>query len=234
MGKGKKSRGKGARTAGAHGPRGRGVHGPKGARPLGSLTTRGAGPSGPARRGAPTPPARTPSGPRDTDRLNALEVLCGRDLLPGARHAAPGFEDGLVPTVDPADRAHDVKIGGKMLLPAHVMRRGVAVANTTLPARPRRYPAHQVNGAGLAVDSQFDDWFEARKRLAGIAGVGVTGRVEMDAITLRHIAVATLGPERFRSRTRRATTQACDEPGVEADANEWLEKAGFFRKNPRS
>lgn len=80
--------------------------------------------------------------------------------------AAPGH----VRTSDPADSAHLLRMsgGGKdggMLMPAGMA--GPA-------AKRREYPPSQVNLAGLAVDSQFDELHERQRSLDRVAG-GVAG-----------------------------------------------------------
>jgi hypothetical protein len=70
-----------------------------------------------------------------------------------------------VATVDPHDRAHLSRSCFELL------ENGARVPS----AVPRRYPPCQVNGAGLSVDSQFDDLYERQRRLdeelGGVAGV---------------------------------------------------------------
>lgn len=74
-----------------------------------------------------------------------------------------------VATRDPYDRAHSKRGDSGLLSPA----RGLP------EARARRYPAVQVNNAGLGVDSQFDELYERQLRLdrefGGVAGLSLRG-----------------------------------------------------------
>lgn len=221
VGKGKKknkpgSRVKGPKPRGAEGQRGRGA--------------KGGGAGGPS---APSPlrPSAPGSGPphsRDTDRLNAMVVICGREC---ARERGADSHKCLllVETVDPADRAHEVRVGS-MLIPAHVVVDGVAVANRLLPARPRRYPASQVNGAGLAVDSQFDAWHEARKRLASMTLMAPPESVP-PLVLMRMRAMAKVGLREFERLERPRTRQKSDDPAAERAGSRLLRAAKLYREN---
>lgn len=153
-----------------------------------------------------SPDSRGTVSGRPADRANSQVVLAGLDVPRFAgREGAAAFEAGLIETADPADRAHDVRVG-RFLLPAAVVVKGRTVANRTLAARPRRYPPGHINGAGLALDSQFDDLHQREIRLQGLASFG---RVDPDelhawqrdasqAVEDRFGAIAAMGPERFR------------------------------------
>lgn len=179
---------------------------------------------------------------RAAERLNSQEVLCGRDLLAGKRPGLRGDSRKcllLVETADPADRAHDVRVGsraGAMLLPAHVMAPGpdgerIAVPNRTLPARPRQYPAHQLNSAGLAVDSQFDAWHERRLRLSAMTLASAPEAVP-PLVLMRMRAMARYGVDGFRQRERPTTyTEADpdDRPDLHAAGSAILRAARVYR-----
>lgn len=93
-------------------------------------------------------------------------------------------DPALVATRDPADRAHGVRDDRGLLVPAALgkhptrARPNQAVGH----AAPRMYHESQVNGAGLAVDSQFDWLYEAQQRLEGVPGIG-RGSANTSAIT---------------------------------------------------
>ena len=83
---------------------------------------------------------------------------------------------GHVPTMDPDDAAHLIRMGGSggsgaggALMPARLV--GSA-------AKRREYPPSQINLAGLAVDSQFDELHRRQRALDGTLGVvkGVSHR----------------------------------------------------------
>jgi len=134
-------------------------------------------------------------------------------------------EEGSVPlfaTADPFDRAHSVRIGGK-LVPACVMRgrkgagqRGGRAGRALAGSVPRVYPASSMTSRGVAHDSAFDATYLLQLELAGIPGVGVRERsvdgregprIEVDsrgdALVAREAALAAaeskLGAARSRS-----------------------------------
>ncbi len=169
-------------------------------------------------------------GSRSTDDHNAREVICGRERL-----GDPAFEAALVPTADPADRAHLCR-AGSVLLPAHVfVRGGRAVENRVLAARPRRYPAHQVNGVGLAVDSQFDDLHQRQIRLEGLAlGIGRTDpdglrpweREASEFVEQRFAAIVAKGADGFRTWERAGQVHRFRST-LDVKATKILSKAGY-------
>lgn len=184
-----------------------------------------------------------PRPPRPADLSNTRVVIAGVDVprYDGCRprsaadleRATRQFEAGLVATRDPADRAHNTRDGTRenRIVPAATTLGGRARPNLSLSARPRRYPPTHLNGAGLAIDSQFDDWHEARNRLAGIAFVGADLR-ERDHghAAARYSAIARLGWSGFCEITRPRTTQTVDNPEAEAAGSALLRKAGYYRR----
>ena len=116
--------------------------------------------------------------------------------LRSRRLARGGADMGVVKlyeTRDPHDRAHQVTQmslkGERELMPAAVSgwRRSnsgkafrCAVALQVPGAKARRYPASSMLGSGISIDSSFDWLHEARKRLAGIPGVGVSDESAYD------------------------------------------------------
>lgn len=226
MGKGKKNK-PGSRKKGA---KGRGGKGPKGFSPSAPLPqhTRYAGPSAPS--------SEAESG-RPADRANAQVVMAGVELYEapekkqrGKVAARPGASCvAVVPTRDPADRAHDVRDGSreKLLVPAAV--RGLPVRG--LRAVPRRYPLSQIvqvdaSGRGIGVDSMFDEWHRMRARLRGIPGVGLRAREESAPVESRYLAIARVGFAQFQRLTSKGTTQRGADEQAEAMADEMLARAG--------
>ena len=115
----------------------------------------------------------------------------------------------LVETRDPYDRAHAVtELSAKcerMLIPTAraAWRRSnsgkperCAVAVPIPGAKPRRYPRSSMLQSGVSIDSAFDWLYEARRRLAGVPGVGVH---DTSAYDVR----AGLGEVRLRDLVRK-------------------------------
>lgn len=112
------------------------------------------------------------------------------------------------PTRDPNDRAHELRDqddGGKL----HPSR-GMGGQS-----QARRYPPCQLNNAGFAVDSQFDELYERQRRLdrevGGVAGVSLGGGAGKSAtgVALARLEVVCGRDdgafERVRSVLRRRT-----------------------------
>lgn len=73
-----------------------------------------------------------------------------------------------IDTADPFDRAHlsGTSAGGFMFHPSAFVRPdGTVGVNRMFPSTPRRYPRSAMTSRGVAHDSMFDDWHEARSRL---------------------------------------------------------------------
>lgn len=108
---------------------------------------------------------------------------------------------GLVATKDPADRAHTTRDAFGLLIPSALLDDdGHARPNPDVRhAKPRKYPPSSIAGNGVAYDSAFDEWHEARRRLAaqGIelgghghtmaAAVGALESRRKDSIRLRDV-----------------------------------------------
>lgn len=75
--------------------------------------------------------------------------------------------DTLVPTNDPFDRAHGVRDGANMLVPAGktIRRRDVPVKS--LDAKPRLYPACYMKSAGYSFETAEEKLGERRKAMDG-------------------------------------------------------------------
>ena len=126
---------------------------------------------------------------------NGRVVLTAQDL------SAKDAQANLVPTKDPADRAHTTRDQFGLLIPAAIIDDdGHARPNPEVRhARPRRYPASSIAGNGIAYDSAFDEWYEAKRRLAaegiqlgghGLALAAALGLVESrckETIRLRDV-----------------------------------------------
>lgn len=83
--------------------------------------------------------------------------------------SVPPDAPGLVETLDPADRAHGVRVWHPKLgwmLVAAVDEDGRPAPG--LEATPRRYPASQMTSRGVAIDSAFDLFYERLRALEGI------------------------------------------------------------------
>jgi hypothetical protein len=102
-------------------------------------------------------------------------------------------EIALYETSDPYDRAHGVTALStdcqRMLVPTArgAWRRSnsgerfrCAVAVQVPGAKPRRYPRSSMLSSGVSIDSAFDWLWEARRRLAGVPGVGVDDESAFD------------------------------------------------------
>lgn len=116
----------------------------------------------------------------------------------------------LFETSDPFDRAHCVttlSVGfQRELVPAgrEAWRRSnsgepmrCARAMNVEGARPRKYPRSSMLASGISTDSAFDWLHDARRRLAGIPGVGL----DDDEDDVRTVVAGV----RFRDLVRRAT-----------------------------
>ncbi len=114
-----------------------------------------------------------------------------------------GPVDGMKPTRDPFDRAHDVRDRNGDLVVAPVAPRMRSVA----PA-PRLYAACHMTGAGVSFETAMDEQHEREMRLLAW-GLEVGGRANMaDQVrTAMGVMAARLSPEGMRSRLRPRTTQ---------------------------
>ncbi len=97
-------------------------------------------------------------------------------------------DSDLVPTRYAFDRAHFVKGSDGRLLSAR------QVPN----ARPRMYPRHAVNAAGMTFEAGFDETERVRRELGG-AGIPGFGTAQPDWC----VAINTMSDREFEGRTRR-------------------------------
>lgn len=103
----------------------------------------------------------------------------------------------VLATGDPADRAHGMRDGAGLLVPAALGKRpNPAVINA---AKWRAYPRSHVDGAGRGIDSQFDQLYEAQRRLAGIPGLGLDYQVD-EAVERRWQLAVVLDREANRRK----------------------------------
>lgn len=70
----------------------------------------------------------------------------------------------LVETRDPFDRAHSVRDGANMLVPAGKTDRGVSKPVQSLRAKPRLYPACYMTSSGISFETAEDLLHEKRVR----------------------------------------------------------------------
>lgn len=120
----------------------------------------------------------------------------------------PNLRASCVPTADPFDRAHGTMLCGKYCSAAYIEYHPGGGLRVRLRARvshakPRKYHESQLvgePGRGYGVvskDSMFDGYFEARMRLAGIEGVGISSGwdTELTAWVQRDMAMSSLSSE---------------------------------------
>lgn len=141
---------------------------------------------------------------------NGRVVLTAQDL------SAKDAQANLVATKDPADRAHTTRDAFGLLVPSALLDDdGHARPNPDVRhAKPRKYPPSSIAGNGVAYDSAFDEWHEARRRLAaqGIelgghghtmaAAVGALESRRKDSIRLRDVI-----EQKTKTRATRAEIQ---------------------------
>lgn len=77
--------------------------------------------------------------------------------------------DTLVPTNDPYDRAHGVRDGANMLVPAGKTARGVDKPVKALDAKPRLYPECYMTNAGFSFETAEEKLDERRRAMDGFA-----------------------------------------------------------------
>lgn len=77
--------------------------------------------------------------------------------------------DTLVPTNDPFDRAHSVRDGANMLVPAGKTVRGVDKPVKALDAKPRLYPDCYMTNAGFSFETAEEKLDERRRAMDGFA-----------------------------------------------------------------
>lgn len=78
--------------------------------------------------------------------------------------------DSLQATADPYDRAHSVRDGANMLIPAGMSVRGKEVPVKALNAKPRLYPACYMVAGKVSFETAAEKLHEAQKRLASDSG----------------------------------------------------------------
>lgn len=76
----------------------------------------------------------------------------------------------LEATTDPYDRAHSVRDGANMLIPAGMSVRGKEVPVKALNAKPRLYPACYMVAGKVSFETAAEKLHEAQKRLASDGG----------------------------------------------------------------
>lgn len=166
--------------------------------------------------------------PRAAGVANARRILAGRDLerLPKRSRVRVVWLSSLVATADPHDRAHAVRSASGLLVPAGVGGR----PTPGLLARPRLYPRCYMTGAGVSVESVYDDTEARRHRLDGVAGLGPARAGEQASAVEQ--AIRRFGVERVRRACERTGPDPGEDRALRAMADAILRRgAGSTERN---